>query len=47
MLSFSHFLPRVENNPEKRYLTYPNLANASTNDDLHYVLYCEASSSCL
>lgn len=26
VLSFSHFLPRVENNPEKRYLTYPNLA---------------------
>ncbi|CAK9065427.1 unnamed protein product [Durusdinium trenchii] len=26
VLSFSHFLPRVENNPEKRYLTHPNLA---------------------
>ncbi|CAE7511152.1 unnamed protein product, partial [Symbiodinium pilosum] len=26
VLSFSHFLPRVEANPEKRYLSYPNLA---------------------
>ena len=30
VLSFSHFLPRVENNPEKRYLTYPNLVPASS-----------------
>ena len=30
VLSFSHFLPRVENNPEKRYLTYPNLVPSSS-----------------
>ncbi|CAJ1362576.1 unnamed protein product, partial [Effrenium voratum] len=26
VISFSHFLARVETNPEKRYLNYPNLA---------------------
>ncbi|CAE8605292.1 unnamed protein product [Polarella glacialis] len=26
VISFSHFLPRLEVNPEKRYLTHPNLA---------------------
>eukprot|EP00435_Cladocopium_sp_Y103_P045191 s1445_g12.t3 len=34
VLSFSHFLPRVENNPEKRYLTYPNLAKGIGSDYL-------------
>lgn len=28
LLTFSHFLPRLELNPEKRYLTSPNLAKA-------------------
>ncbi|CAL1128371.1 unnamed protein product [Cladocopium goreaui] len=34
VLSFSHFLPKVENNPEKRYLTYPNLAKGIGSDYL-------------
>lgn len=28
VVSFSHFVPRLEVNPEKRYLTHPNLAKA-------------------
>jgi hypothetical protein len=34
VISFSHFLPRIELLPEKRYLFYPNLAKAVGSDYL-------------
>ena len=34
LVTFSHFVPRVELNPEKRYLYYPNLVKATGSDFL-------------